>query len=132
MERVREEEQQGEQPALTPWVRSEAEEEEEEDAQRVTEKCSASAGPRKYRGCGTANHPSGAAEEVHPDTAEPIREGDLLPKRQLSSGTERFSIGGTALNFVQQKTTLASQAHQVWRILHPPNPTQRRLQEHLL
>lgn len=70
MERVRKEEQQGEQPAPTPWVRSEAEEE-EEDAQRVTEKCSASAGPRKYRGCGTANRPSGAAEEVRPNTAEP-------------------------------------------------------------
>lgn len=63
----------------------------------------ASARPRKSCGCGTAECPSRAAEEIRPSTAELMQGGDLLPKCQLCSGTERFPTGQTGLTSFSRK-----------------------------
>lgn len=60
-ERVWKERQQTEQPASNPWLRSKVEEE-EDDIQRVTEKCSTSARARTHQYFGAENCPSRAAE----------------------------------------------------------------------
>lgn len=64
----------------------------------VTEKCSTSARPRKYRDCGTEN--SRAAEETCPNMVEMRQEGDLLSQHWLGSG---FSISQTGLMLFSRK-----------------------------